>query len=272
MSKSTRSRRTRLRGRGHGSASNAVETFVRPSKSLPIVIFLIVWRWRWEAAVTITTLVVFHHLTGTGLSPVVAVAAMAAPLGLALTIGPSRRFVRNRVWCVITRHRVRACLTEMRTLNYSGNLPFIIGCLSTKTGEAVWLWMRPGLSASDLENRSETLSSACWARHAVISRSTRNAALIRVDIERRDPLAKAVITSPLLGETSDLPDGQISQGAVLEFIRPDAPTTEPPAPPVSRSEPAARGETRKTTKKTTAAVPNGGSVVLVNGEDVSDYV
>jgi hypothetical protein len=60
---------------------------------------------------------------------------------------------------------------------------------------------------------------------------------------------------------------------VLEFNRPDAPTaTEPPATPsASKSEPPARGDTRKT-KTTTAAVPDGGSVVLVNGEDVSDYV
>ena len=74
----------------------------------------------------------------------------------------------NRIWCVITRHRVRACLVEMRTLNYSGNLPFIFACLSTKTGQVVWLWMRPGLSMEDLDNKAETLASACWARTAVI--------------------------------------------------------------------------------------------------------
>jgi hypothetical protein len=130
--------------------------------------------------------------------------------------------------------------------------------------------MRPGLSATDLENRSETLSSACWARHAVISRSARNAALIRLDIERRDPLSKAVITSPLLGETSDLPDGQITQDAVLEFIRPDVSTATDQPTPAKRDTPTG-GDTRKP-KKTTAAVPDGGSVVLVNGEDVSDYV
>lgn len=274
MPKSTRSGRSRLRkGGGRASASNAVETFIRPSKSLPVVLLLIVWRWRWELTVIITTIVVFHHLTtDTGWSPIASVFAMAAPVGVALTIGPTRRFLRNRLWCVITRHRVRACLTEMRTLNYSGNLPFIIGCSSTKTGESVWLWMRPGLSHSDLENRSETISSACWARHAVISRSARNAALIRIDIERRDPLSKAVLTSPLLEETSDLPDGEIAEGAVLDFIRPVTPTTpQQPATPAHDGEAPARGGTRKA-KKTTAAIPDGGSVILVNGEDVSDYV
>ncbi|WP_344210502.1 hypothetical protein [Kribbella sancticallisti] len=230
------------------------------------------WRWRWEITVTITTLVVLHHLiTDTGWSPIASVLAMATPVGVALTIGPTRRFLRNRFWCVITRHRVRACLTEMRTLNYSGNLPFIIGCFSTKTGESVWLWMRPGLSHTDLENRSETISSACWARHAVISRSARNAALIRIDIERRDPLSKAVLTSPLLEETSDLPDGEIAKDAVLDFIGSVNPTTEQQPAPLVQDEPPARGDTRKT-KKTTAAIPDGGSVILVNGEDVSDYV
>jgi hypothetical protein len=281
MPKSSRKRST-VRGnrRGRGTATAAVETITRPSQSLPVVIFLSLWRWRWELALTTVTVVVFYHLTAPGglhLEPVAALLVMVAPFPVLLAIGPVRRFLRARMWCVITRHRVRACLTEMRTLNWSGNLPFIIGCLSTKTGEVVWLWMRPGLSAEDLENKAETLASACWARQALIGRTNRNAALIRIDIDRRDPLANKHITSPLLDDTHGLPEAQVPDDAVLAFLGPDNTTTSDGSTteqPATQTGARAGGETNPKTKrtKTSAAVPDGESVVLVNGEDVSDYV
>jgi hypothetical protein len=198
---------------------------------------------------------------------------MIVPAPVVLAVRPLRRFIRNRIWCVITRHRVRACLTEMRTLNWSGNLPFIIGCFSTRTGEVVWLWMRPGLSAEDLENKAETLASACWARQAIIGRTERNAALIRIDIDRRDPLAKTHITSPLLDDTSGMPEAAVADDALLAFITPEnapsEPTTQQPAKTAPAGEP--RAKTPKT--KTTAALRDGDTVILgSNGEDVSDYV
>jgi hypothetical protein len=227
------------------------------------------------------------------------VAVIVAPIAVLIPIGPSRRFLRNRVWCVVTRHRVRACLSEMRTLNYSGNLPFIVLCRSTKVGESVWLFMRPGLSHTDLENRAETLAAACWAREARIERNRGNAALIRIDIDRRDPLAKAHITSPLLGETADLPDGEVIHGGVLEVIRPSSGTdtnaNTGPVPATATERPASvsgdsyvstghdegsdhavHEPTRRVKKPRTTVhadrAAEVGPVVLLNGEDVSDYV
>jgi len=278
MSKSTRSTSSRRSRRGRGAiATGAVETFTRPHQSLPVVILLSVWRWRWELFWTTVAVVVFVKLThDTGYSVVVALLIMAAPFPVLLAIGPTRRFLRNRVWCVITRHRVRACLTEMRTLNYSGNLPFIIGCFSTKTGEVVWLWMRPGLSVEKLENQAETLSAACWARQALIARTASNAALIRIDIDRRDPLAKKNITSPLLDDTSDLPEAAVADDALLAFIAPqpvpDETSTEQPATASGKALTGSESRTKTKNTKTSAAIADGGSVVMVNGEDVSDYV
>jgi hypothetical protein len=276
MPKSTRSKsswRSGRRGHSTGIMPGAVETITRPNQSWPIVILLSLWRWRWEFCCLTVSLIVFYKLThDAGYAPVVAVLIMAAPFPVLLTIGPVRRFLRNRMWCVITRHRVRACLTEMRTLNYSGNLPFIIGCFATKTGQVVWLWMRPGLSVEKLENQTETLASACWARSALIARSERNAALIRIDIDRRDPLAKAHIISPLLNDTSGMPEAEVAEDALLAFIAPeDAPTESTSEQPAN---PRTSGETRTKTKhtKTSAAVNDGETVVMVNGEDVSDYV
>lgn len=296
-------------GRGRSrTAADAIETFQRPNKTLPVLITLALWRWRWELVCVVTFCWAMLWLTHTkGLPATAALAAIAAPLAIMLPIGVTRRFLRNRIWCVITRHRVRACLSEMRTLNYSGNLPFILFCRSTKVGESVWLFMRPGLSHTDLENRAETLAAACWAREARIERNRRNAALIRIDIDRRDPLAKAHITSPLIDETADLPNGEVIHGSlnggVLEVTSTNsvqdttgpvsATATQQPAsgangsgdtyvstdPASDHADHAVHEPTRKVKKpKTTvhadtaSRLADDGPVVLLNGEDVSDYV
>ncbi|WP_345116486.1 hypothetical protein, partial [Streptomyces drozdowiczii] len=205
MPKSTRTRSTRRAGRG-STATGTIETIIRPSQSTPVKVLLAVWRWRWELFVlaSIAYITIAHGTAITGYfrsNPLWLNALLIIVLcGWIVTDNPARRFVLNRFWCVITRHRLRACLVEMRTLNYSGNLPFIVACFSTKTGQIVWLWMRPGLSMEDLDNKAETIASACWARSAVIARSKRNAAVVRIEINRRDPLSKTHITSPLLND------------------------------------------------------------------------
>lgn len=281
MPKSTRNQsswRSGRRGRSTGIMPGAFETITRPNQHPVIVALLSLWRWRWEFALLTALVYVWHwHWTSiqtffTDTIPTwAAVLVILTGLYWLVTDTPVRRFLRNRAWCVITRHRIRACLVETRTLNYSGNLPFVVGCFSTKTGQVVWLWMRPGLSIEMLENQTETLASACWARAALIARSKRNAALVRIDIDRRDPLSKKTITSPLLEDTNGMPEAAVADDAVLAFITPDN------APDESTTQPATSGagETRtKTTRtKTTAAVKDNGGVILgANGEDVSDYV
>ncbi len=277
MPKSTRNRTAGRVRRGRG-ATSTVETIIRPSQSLPVIIALCLWRWRWELTILTTLVVVYYHLTtpdGWEFTPVAALLVMAAPVPVVLAIRPVRRFTRNRIWCVITRHRIRACLTEMRTLNYSGNLPFIIGCFSTKTGEAVYLWMRPGLSAEDLDNKSETIAAACWARTALIGRSERNASLIRIDIDRRDPLAKTNITSPLLEDTDGMPEASVDDDALLALIKQEGDASRDPdiSDPPAKTGTATEGRSKTSKTKTSAAVNDGQAVILgPNGEDVSDYV
>lgn len=175
---------------GRGSAIATAETISRSPHSPLVVVLVCLWRWRWELALLAAFAIVYCRLV-TGdrwrFEPVAALLIMMGPAPIVLAVRQLREFVRNRIWCVITRHRVRACLTEIRTLNWSGNLPFIVGCFSTKTGELVWLWMRPGLSVEDLETKAEALASACWARQAIIERTDQNAALIRIEIVRRAP-------------------------------------------------------------------------------------
>src|SRR5205814_10654635 len=80
---------------------------------------------------------------------------------------------------------------------HSGSLPLILWAKPTPAGQRVWLWLRSGLDLTDLEGKTGKLAVTCWAGEVrVVRASTRYAALLRVDIARRDPLAGKV-ASPL---------------------------------------------------------------------------
>ncbi len=83
------------------------------------------------------------------------------------------------------------------TRAHPGCLPLILVARPTPAGERVWVWLRPGLDLSDLDGKTGKLAVACWAGEVrVVRASARYAALIRVDITRRDPLT-GLVRSPL---------------------------------------------------------------------------
>ena len=262
--------KSRTRGRRGQGGTAALEVFSRPKQSLPVVLLLVVWRWRWELIIIAALIVANIVLTdATGVSGVL---ILIGALLVLIVIPPTRRFIRTRVWCVVTRHRLRSCLNELRTLNYSGNLPFILHTHGTKVGESTWLWMRPGLSVTDLEGRLEHMAAATWGREVHISRSRRMAALVRVDTVRRDPLTpKRMVVSPLLDHTSGVPSselGDLPDSVITGLTTPGAesgPVHRPVEPDT-----ASNKKPRKTTSAATAVA--AGPVVLIGGEDVSDYV
>jgi hypothetical protein len=96
------------------------------------------------------------------------------------------------------RHRLYALFHADRLHNRRGQVPLILSVRPTPTGSKAVLWCRPGICVADLEARMEEIAAACWARTSRITRSTRFAHLVTIEIVRRDPLAAAhVITSPL---------------------------------------------------------------------------
>ena len=102
-------------------------------------------------------------------------------------------------WCLIVRHRLRLCFAAFIATNRHGSLPLILLAKPTPAGERVWVWLRPGLSLRDLEQdgQMQKLAVACWANEVRVMRAGRKyAALIRIDITRREPLAGKVV-SPL---------------------------------------------------------------------------
>jgi hypothetical protein len=160
------------------------------------------WWWSIEIAAVVVAAggwVALAHLTTGWIASVVLLAAV----GVVLLPPRSRRFVAAWSWCLVVRHRLRLCFatlvrSQARTVGgRPPSLPLLLWARPTPAGERVWLWLRPGLSLEDLDGKAGLIAVACIAnRVRVTPASERYAALLRVDIARRDPLAGR-IDSPL---------------------------------------------------------------------------
>src|SRR5436190_14892035 len=122
----------------------------------------------------------------------------AAITGIPAVFKPVRARINQGLWCLVTRHRIRTCFSEFIITNRTGSLPLILWAHPTPAGARVWIWLRPGLSLDDLQDRLDKIAVACWATTALAEVASRsNAAFVRMDIKRRDVLT-GTITSPLL--------------------------------------------------------------------------
>lgn len=273
--------KTKPRAR-YSNKSGALEVVLRPQHSLPGRIAGFCWRARYELVLIIVGVAGYWWLEARMPTPAVW-SVLIAVLVVVAVIRPVRRFVNARVMCVVTRHRMRSCLAQVRAMNHDGNLPWFLWTRPTPVGERVRLWMRPGLAAKDIENAADYLAAACMAREVRVTARRSMTALVIVDVIRRDPLvAGADIDSPLVGlSPAAAPVPPIKQHPIStqRHLRP-VPT---PAVPTGHerqpdSEPAAseqRPKRRTTTKNTNAPEPvsaRESAPVLVGGEDVTDYV
>ncbi|MEH1056162.1 hypothetical protein V6U89_13220 [Micromonospora sp. CPCC 206171] len=187
---------------------------------------------------------------------------VALVVGVPAAVGPIRRRVMAWTWCLVVRHRLRLCFAAFIATNRSGSLPLILPAKPTPAGERVWVWLRPGLSLRDLEQEGQVqkLAVACWANEVRVMRASRRyAALIRLDITRREPLAHTIV-SPLPDYVpTDVPanaptsPGMPPVGLDLPDV-PDEPVTAPADTP----------RPRKPRNPTTTTSPS-------DGFDPSDY-
>ncbi|RZQ63630.1 hypothetical protein EWH70_13310 [Amycolatopsis suaedae] len=183
------------------------------------------------------------------------------------------RYLMARFWCVLDRHRMRACLKvcKVRTMNLDGSLPLMLWARPTKTGEKVWLWVRAGASGEDIEDALTYIAPACFAMDARMQRVRKLSTLVKVEIIRRDPLASSdAIASPLSQLTSLVKNKVKGEGteaikaATVEDIT--AVTPEPVGPEVKKN------GSRKTTTASSAPAESANGAVVVSGEDLTDYI
>ncbi|GAA3447645.1 hypothetical protein [Planomonospora venezuelensis] len=165
-----------------------------------------------------------------------------------------RRYVLALAWCLIVRHRLRVCFASFLSADRHGHLPFIGVAKPIPVGERVWLWLRPGLSLEQLESQLGRIAVACWAASVTVTKArTSNAAVIYLDIKRRDVLG-GLVGSPLTEELpTDVPaiirpvptlPAQLDLADVPDVD--DTDPTERPAKKTGRA-PAVNGTPAKTT-------------------------
>jgi hypothetical protein len=155
----------------------------------------VIWWWLPEIAAAVALVYGFMYLCQHTPLPVRAatVAACAAPAAF----GKVRAAVMKVAYCFISRHRIRTCFAEFIIGNNRASLPFMLWAKPTRVGESLWIWLRPGLARENLLERLDQIAVACWADKVTIERaSATNAALVRVDITRRDALT-GTVASPL---------------------------------------------------------------------------
>jgi hypothetical protein len=157
------------------------------------------WHWSVEIGLLFTVVLGWPALVA-ATNTVVCLLIVSILVGVPAAVGPIRRRVIAVVWCAIWRHRLRLCFAQIiRTgvRSRAGHPPLILTARPTPAGGRVWVWLRPGLELADLEGQTGKLAVACWADQVRVARAGRSyAALVRVDIARRDPL-RATIASPL---------------------------------------------------------------------------
>jgi hypothetical protein len=159
----------------------------------------LLWHWSVEIGLAAGFVLSVRALAGVVPAPL-ALAVVFAPVAACLAVRRSRRVLSALWWCGVVRHRLRVCFAEViRTANrlHPASAPLILLARPTPAGERVWVWLRPGLDLDDLDGKTNKIAVTCWAGEArVVRASARYAALIRIDVTRRDPLT-GLVRSPL---------------------------------------------------------------------------
>ncbi len=301
--RASRARRPRSGRTAHSRTSyrtGAVEIFLRPQHSWWMRILGFIIRLRAELTILIVLLVARYwawpKLEG-WLGHTTAL-LMATVLVLSILVTPaSRRFLNRRWWSITTRHRLRACFLQTRTMTHDGKLPFLLWSRPSPVGERVRVWLPAGLSVKDLERVTAETAAACWASEVRLTPNRRQAALVVVDVIRRDPLTGDALTPQVVDDLDpDRPDaagqadlveddatGTDGFGTVVPLLPPrntlppppsgDTLDTGTPGPTAGTGQNGSRTRTRKNPAPAGEASSTGEPPVTgFGGVDVSDYL
>ena len=195
--------------------------------------------WWWSIEITVVVLVVLvPSALARATRPWLALVVVGLVLVTCMAVGPVRRPLVAWSWCLAVRHRLRLCFTQIVRGSSGvrpGTLPLILWAKPTPAGARVWLWLRPGLELADLDDKCGRIAVACWATQArVVAASETYAALVRVDLARRDPLRLRVdsplaLLIPSLRTTgADVPVSPAVPPVGLDLVDIAEPAPEPP--------------------------------------------
>lgn len=227
----------------------------------------LLWWWLPEIGATVLLGIGWTQLANHTTGPVTAV-VVALVVGVPAAIPVSRRFVLAWGMCLFVRHRLRVCFAQFIIANQSGSLPLILWARPTPVGERVWVYLRPGLSAKDLEARLDKIAVACHASTVLVERaSERTAAYVRFDIKRREVL-NANVASPLVDvidpDTPTVEQAPVTVPTALDLPDVDAPTITLPA----QGKPAGRKPASTSANGTKPAASSSSA----SDDDVSDWI
>ena len=300
------SRASRARGRGStrtrtSARTGVIEVFTRPEHSLIVRLLGLVVRLRAELTVLAVLLTArfwawpkleawLGHATALIITSLLVLSVLVVPA--------SRRYLNCRWWSVTTRHRMRACFVQTRTMTHHGKLPLLVWSRPSPVGEKVRVWLPAGLSVKDLERVTAEMAAACWASDVRVTPSRRQGALVLVDVIRRDPLTGGALTPQVVDDLDpanpqsgfdDAEDATGTDGIGGTVVPLPLRSTLPP--PATRDTPdtgtstgaggqnGSRTRTRKNpaaagTEASASGTSNTGEppVTGFGGVDVSDYV
>ncbi|MFF0174780.1 hypothetical protein [Micromonospora profundi] len=225
----------------------------------------LLWWWSIETTLAVLLLTAWVQLANHTPTPVTLL-VVALVVGVPAAIRPVRRQVKAWGWCLVVRHRLRVCFAQFIIANQSGSLPLILWAKPTPVGERVWVYLRPGLSAKDLEGRLDKIAVTCHASTVLIERaSENNAAYLRFDIKRREVL-NAHVGSPLvdvIDRAAPVSASPLTIPTALDLPDVDAPTITLPTQGKPARKPATTANGSKPAAPSASSVPD---------DDTSDWI
>ncbi|MDG4778996.1 hypothetical protein O7614_04970 [Micromonospora sp. WMMD961] len=227
----------------------------------------LLWWWSLETAMAVLLLTAWVQLAN-HTPTLVTLLVVALVVGVPAAIPAVRRCVIAWMWCLVVRHRLRVCFAQFIIANQSGSLPLILWARPTPVGERVWVYLRPGLSAKDLESRLDKIAVTCHASTVLIERaSENNAAYLRFDIKRREVLT-AHVGSPLVDVidlAAPVSASPLTVPTALDLPDVTAPTINLP----TQGKPAGKKPAPTTAN---GSKPAASSASSVEDDDTSDWI